>query len=286
MPLHSTSDSEQLQMAVNTVDGAGPPDKILCIEDNTGLCNALASILAHAGFQVTFVHDAGQATAFPKEDIDLILLDLGLPDRDGFDLLAELRQTGDTPIIVLTGNLQQEAKVRGLDLGADDYITKPFDQQEMLARIRSVLRRSARATAIAPTPGDRQEFQGWSICQRQRSLSSPDGVLVNLTVKEFDLLCVFINHAQEVLSRDMLMNAMAGITWDAMDRRIDVLVSRLRKKLAKHSPNGKDLVETVRCAGYRFTQKVRAVSAESFSERVAAGMLPVTHASPGIGRPQ
>ena len=273
-------------MAFNTVDGAGPPHKILCIEDNTGLCNALASILAHAGFQVSFVHDARQAAAFPKDDIDLILLDLGLPDRDGFDLLAELRKSADIPIIVLTGNLQQEAKVRGLELGADDYITKPFDQQEMLARIRSVLRRLTRTTAVRAEPADRLEFQGWSICQRQRNLTSPDGALVNLTVKEFDLLCVFINHAQEVLSRDMLMNAMAGITWDAMDRRIDVLVSRLRKKLAKHSANGKDLVETVRCAGYRFTQKVSAASAQPLPEPVVAGMLPVTHASPGTGRPQ
>lgn len=267
-------------MAVNTAEHGHPLHKILCVEDNTGLCTALASILAHAGFETAFVHDASQAVAYPKANVDLILLDLGLPDRDGFDLLAELRQEGDTPIIVLTGNLQQDAKVRGLELGADDYITKPFDQQEMLARIRSVLRRFARTATATPLREDRLQFQGWSVCQRQRSLSSPDGILVNLTVKEFDLLCVFINHAQQTLSRDMLMNAMAGMTWDAMDRRIDVLVSRLRKKLAKHSPTGKDLVETVRCAGYRFTQKVSAANAESYSEPVSTGMQQATHASP------
>ena len=196
-----------------------------------------------------------------------VLLDLMMPGEDGLSLARYIRQRSDIPIIMLTGKGDLIDRVVGLEAGADDYITKPFELREVLARIRTVMRRAApRPAPAAPAPaaaaadGAKEEvlvFQGWRLDLVRRELTRPTGEIVPLTAGEFDLLCAFARHPNRVLTRNQLIELVKGRDWAAYDRAIDTQVGRLRKKL-EADPANPTLIKTVRGGGYIFASAVKA----------------------------
>jgi two-component system OmpR family response regulator len=231
---------------------------ILIVDDDPRLCRALARYLRLEGYAVrTATSGREMRESLAAEKPDLVLLDLMLPDEDGFSLARELRSISNVAIIILTGKADTTDKVVGLELGADDYITKPFSDRELLARIRSVLRRASDAgrgqTELA---GSVACFAGWRLGLESYELMSPAGERVILTPHEFQLLSALVQHGSRVLTREAILELIAGREWSPEDRSVDVLVGKLRKKLEsdhQHPP----LIETVRGVGYRLATKVR-----------------------------
>ncbi len=225
----------------------------------------LADYLGDQGLRVTLAQDGREMWArLEQAPADVVLLDLVLPrGEDGLVLAAQLRARTDTPIIMLTGRGDVVDRVVGLEVGADDYLAKPFHLREVLARIRSVLRRTARpvakdATADAassPVPDGILEFEGWMIDLQRRQLADPRGRHVALTSGEYDLLLAFAENANRVLARDRLMSLAKGRDWEAYDRSIDAQVARLRRKV-ETDPKNPQLIKSVRGAGYIFVPKV------------------------------
>lgn len=186
------------------------------------------------------------------ESFDLLLLDVMLPDGDGLGICRDIRTTSRIPIILLTALADEGDRVLGLEMGADDYVTKPFSARELVARIRAVLRRSDdRVWVHARDTRDQLAFAGWQLSLSKRSLLNPHGVIVTLTGGEFDLLVALVSSPGRVLTRDLLLEMTKGRTADAYDRSIDVQLSRLRKKLGNP-----ELIKTVRGGGYQFTAEV------------------------------
>lgn len=189
---------------------------------------------------------------------DLVILDVRLPGEDGFSVVRELRMLRiRVAIIMLTGNATTVDKVTGLELGADDYVTKPFDERELLARVRSVLRRT-RNRQNPQHPGMEwatAKFFGWRLDVRARELTSPEGQRVHLTQYEFQLLSALVARPFHVLTRDEILSLIAGRDWSPYDRSIDVLVSKLRRKIDR-CPDDEPLIRTVRGVGYKFTADV------------------------------
>jgi DNA-binding response OmpR family regulator len=238
---------------------------ILVVDDEARIRTMLRRYLDGEGFKVS---EAADGTAMRRilegEAVDLVLLDLMMPGEDGLSLARYIRQRGQTPIIMLTGKGELIDRVAGLEAGADDYVGKPFHLREILARIRTVLRRvQPTAAAAAPTamaeptavPADILRFQGWQLDMLRRELRSPDGIVVPLTSGEFELLRVFAIHANRVLNRDQLMELVKGREWEAYDRAIDTQIVRLRKKI-EADPTNPGLIKTVRGAGYVFAAAV------------------------------
>jgi two-component system OmpR family response regulator len=192
-----------------------------------------------------------------KYPIDLVILDVMLQQEDGFSLCRQLRSSSSTPVIMLTAVADHTDRVVGLEVGADDYLTKPFDQRELLARVKAVLRRTGLAATTGKTSDTRPRmcFAGWTLDVVGRELRSPDNALVLLSGGEFDLLLAFVEHPRRVLSREQLIDLARGSTHVAFDRSIDVQVSRLRYKL-EHDPRNPSIIRTVRNAGYMFLPKV------------------------------
>ncbi len=192
-----------------------------------------------------------------RSKIDLVLLDIMLPGTDGLELCRRLRASQDIPVIMLTAVTANADRVIGLELGADDYICKPFDPRELVARIRSVLRRSKALPAGGrPETGSVYVFDDWSLDVVKRMLTSPSGALVDLTTGEFDLLHAFVEFPQRVLTRDQLLDIARGRSSVLFDRSIDVQVSRLRRKI-EADPQRPLLIKTVRGGGYLFTGRGR-----------------------------
>lgn len=193
-------------------------------------------------------------------DVDLITLDLTLGTESGLEIARNLRSRSDIPIIMVTGKGDLIDRVVGLELGADDYIAKPFHLREMLARVRTVLRRTGsqdKKTAAEPVQKEvKFRFDDWELNLTKRELREPGGVLCHLTTAEFDLLAVLIKRPGHVLSRDAIMDLLKGHDWAANDRAIDSQISRLRKKLGGDSES---LIKTIRGAGYSFTAKVTKI---------------------------
>lgn len=187
---------------------------------------------------------------------DLVILDLNLPGDSGLVLIEELRRDSAMPVIVLTGSGEVVDKVVGLELGADDYVTKPFELRELLARVRSVLRRAQPQTGNGR--GGVFVFADWRLNPTTRTLVSPAGAPVDLTTTEFNLLAVFVENAHKVLSRDRLLDLVHGRSAGPFDRSIDVQVGRLRRKI-ETSPKSPHLIKTVRGAGYLFAAKVTRI---------------------------
>ena len=186
----------------------------------------------------------------------LVLLDLLLPGEDGLTLARKLRATSNVAIIILTGKSDTVDKVAGLELGADDYMTKPFDERELLARIRSVLRRSGKEDeGRRRSEGTVARFAGWTLDLASYELTSPAGVPVRLTAHEFDLLAAFVDHPRRVLTRDGIMSLLSGRDRQPDDRSVDVLVGKLRKKI-EQDPASPRLIETVRGVGYKLNARV------------------------------
>lgn len=233
--------------------------RILVVDDDPRLREMLRRFLQQEGFTVALAADGG---AMRKElaarPFDLVLLDLVLPGEDGLALARELRSGSDMPIIILSGKGDTIDRVVGLELGADDYLPKPFHLRELLARVRTVLRRSGGRREEAPPPAVAEgqlAFEGWRIDPARRELRDPEGRTVELTSGEFELLLCFARHPQRVLTRDQIMDLTRGRDWSPLDRSIDNQVRRLRKKV-EADPDAPQLIKTVRGAGYVFTPSV------------------------------
>lgn len=230
---------------------------VLLVEDDDGMRVLVTHILRESGYRVTGCRSGAEMWALlPDLAIDLVLLDVMLPGASGFDLLKALRARGTVPVIMLSARNEEADRVLGLELGADDYVAKPFGRPELLARIRAVLRRSA----IAPTPvasarPDALAFGGWRLELRSRTLTDPEGAAVDLSGAEHDLLLVFLEHPGRVLGREQILEMSRGRLAAPSDRSVDTLVSRLRRKL--EPPEGTPpVIKTVRGSGYMMATKV------------------------------
>ncbi|MGF1527965.1 MAG: response regulator [Candidatus Competibacterales bacterium] len=227
--------------------------RILIVDDDPRICRLLARYLANEGFDAR--------TASNGEDMHrqlvaarphLVIMDLVLPEEDGFTLTREVQNHYDIPVIMLTGKDDTVEKVVGLELGADDYITKPFDQRELLARVRVVLRRYQKSLVPANNEVKIANFNNWVLNLSSQELLDPQGQQVHLTTHEFQLLAALVNSANRVLNRDQLMDLINGRDWNPVDRSIDVLVGKVRKKL-RDNPRSPSLIKTVRGEGYMLT---------------------------------
>ncbi len=233
---------------------------ILLVEDDPDISGPLAGFLGEKGFRTTVSASAEAATeVLGHHDVDLVLLDVMLPGEDGIALCRRLRATGGMRIIMLTALSEPTDKVIGLEVGADDYVTKPFDLRELLARIRALLRRAPIGGNVSRAPvGERVlRFAGFVFHPHRRFLRSPAGLRVPLTGAETDLLLIFCQNAQKILSREELISLTRGEGYAISTRSIDLLVSRLRRKLAGDDPLV-DLIRTMRTDGYAFQPDVSA----------------------------
>ncbi len=192
-----------------------------------------------------------------EESFDLIILDLMLPGEDGLSLLRRLRADSNTPVIMLTAMGEETDRILGLEMGADDYISKPFNSRELLARIKSVLRRASMSDDTSSNAKTiRAEFSNWVLNFQQRHLTSPEGVVIPLSDGEFQLLKVFIDNSGRTLSREQLLNLTQGRESDSFDRSIDVLVGCIRKRLDE-TPKNLKILHAVRSEGYLFSPLVK-----------------------------
>ena len=217
----------------------------------------ITRILQENGFRVTGVRNGHEMwEALERLPIDLVLLDVMLPGTGGMDLCRSLRGRSSIPIIIVTARGSETDRVLGLELGADDYLPKPFSGAELVARIRAVLRRSRMLAAEpAVARGRRLHFVGWALDLARRELADPDGAAVDLSGAEYDTLLAFLEHPQRVLGRDHLLELSRNRLGDVADRSVDVLVSRLRKKI-ETGPADQPIIKTVRGAGYMFVPDV------------------------------
>ncbi len=235
------------------------PLHIAILDDELEITQLLATYLESRGFRVTQTHRGAELLALMAADTPaLVLLDLGLPGEDGLSIARRLREGWTCGLVIVTGRGDAVDKIVGLEVGADDYVTKPFDLRELLARITAVLRRTAGATpspaaAAAPVGAAperrRLQFAGWEVDVALRSLTNPQGEPVSLTTGEFDLLRMFAEHPGHVLSRDFLLEQTRGRGAAPFDRTIDVQVGRLRKKLGDDVDDPR-IIKAVRGAGY------------------------------------
>lgn len=235
------------------------PQRILVVDDDPEIGALLSRYLSGVGFAVAVASDGAQLRAQLQESaIDLMLLDLGLPDEDGLSLLRQFRDSWKGPVIVISGRGDSVEKVIGLELGADDYVAKPFDLRELLARIRSVLRR---AVPAAPAPEANREVRRLRFDQFELDLASHrltrGDVEVPLTTGEFRLLRALLSRAHQVLSRDELMSALHGREAGPFDRAIDMQLGRLRRKLGDSAARPR-LIKAVRGEGYLFAADVES----------------------------
>ncbi len=238
---------------------------VLVVDDEARIRTMLRRYLTGEGFRVSEAGDgAAMRAALENEAVDLVLLDLVMPGEDGLSLARHIRQRSETPIIMLTGKGDLIDRVVGLEAGADDYITKPFELREILARIRTVMRRARPQPAAdaKPVPAVNDEaseilaFEGWRLDLIKRELTKPGGAVVPLTAGEFELLRVLACHPNRVLNRAQLLDLVKGRDWAAYDRAVDTQIGRLRKKL-EPDPSHPTLVKTVRGGGYIFAATVK-----------------------------
>ena len=233
------------------------PTRALIVDDDREICALLCTYLADFGIEARGVHDgAAMRRAIAEQTPDVIILDLMLPGEDGLTLCRQLRTNGNIPVIMLTARGEPADRVVGLELGADDYVVKPFDPRELVARVHTVLRR-ARGDGKPAGAGEseRISFEGWSLDVGTRQLTTPRQMVVPLSNAEFRLLWTFIERPRRVLNRDQLMDAARGQSSTAYDRSIDLLVSRLRQKL-DDDPRDPKLLKTVRGEGYLFDARI------------------------------
>ena len=233
---------------------------ILVVDDDREIRDLLSRFLSKHGYRVSTAADGrDMRKALDGAGIDLVVLDLMLPGEDGLTLCRNLRAQSDLPVIMLTAMGEETDRIIGLEMGADDYLAKPFNPRELLARIKAVLRRAEGLPR--PRQGDPEDagpvliFAGWRFDPEARELVSPEGVVVPLSGGEFELLAAFVSHPQRVLSRDQLLDMARGRDAQPFDRSVDVQVSRLRRKI-ESDPGEPTLIKTVRGGGYLFTPAV------------------------------
>jgi two-component system, OmpR family, response regulator len=228
---------------------------IIVVEDDPALRTLTARALQQNGYHVRTASSAAEFWASQDEvAADLILLDIMLPGTDGLELCRQIRQTGQVPIIFISARGDEADRVVGLELGADDYLPKPFGTRELLARVRAVLRRGRLDGRHGGARPAQARFDGWTVDFPRRHVLSPAGALVELTGAEFDLLSSFLDNPQRVIARERLIELSRTRLGDASDRSIDVLVSRLRRKLS--TSGGQAPIITVRGVGYMFNTPV------------------------------
>ena len=230
-----------------------PVIHIAVLDDEAEITRLLANYLQAQGFRVSQIHDGRSLLRLMADDpAQLVLLDLCLPGEDGFSIARRLRERWRCGLVIVTGRGDAVDKVVGLEIGADDYVTKPFDLRELLARVKAVLRRThgdAEAVSTGPAARLKHRFAGWELDVAARRLLDPERREVALTSGEFDLLSTFVDHAGRVLSRDFLLEQTRGREAAPFDRTIDVQVGRLRKKLENDSDDPQ-IIKSVRGAGY------------------------------------
>jgi two-component system OmpR family response regulator len=234
---------------------------LLIVDDDREICALLTKFMVRHGYRAS---SAGNGPAMMKaiEDarIDLVVLDLMLPGEDGLSLCRRIRSVSTLPIIMLTAMGEEMDRIIGLEMGADDYLAKPFNPRELLARIKAVLRRAGTARAATSPAGRVLAFHGWRLDTARRQLFSPEDMLVPLRAGEYELLLAFVDHPQRVLSRDQLLDLARGRNASAYDRSVDVQVSRLRRKIEPDAAEPR-LIQTVRGGGYIFSAVVEATGA-------------------------
>ena len=228
---------------------------ILVVDDDPKVRALLRRCFEGEGFAVSEAKDGRELLAqLERYPVSLITLDLNLGGENGLDLARQVRKERNVPIIMLTGKGDAIDRVVGLELGADDYLVKPFELRELLARVRAVLRRSGTATTHERS-GQRFRFEGWVLDVNRRDLSRANGEALDLTTSEFNLLEAFVKRPHRVLSRDDIMDLLKGQDWSPLDRSIDNLIARLRKKV-EPDPDHPRLIKTVRGIGYTFAANV------------------------------
>lgn len=230
---------------------------VLLVEDDPELSRLLVDVLSDNGFRASAARSAWEMDGFlSREPVDLIILDLMLPGEDGLSICRRLRAASDIPIIMATARGEDVDRIIGLEIGADDYVHKPFNSRELIARIRALLRRARSGMAAGRENGKSLQFEGWTIDPATRRLHDPDGVRVALTSLEFDLLLTFCRNFGRILSREQLIESVHGGRVGQIDRSIDVHVSRIRQKV-ELNPRDPTMIKTVRLGGYMFTPAVR-----------------------------
>ena len=227
------------------------------MDDDLEVLALLKKFFVQHGYSVEVATEGTSLwSAMERQAPDLIILDLMLPGENGLTLCQRLRQQYSTPVIMLTAMSELSDRVVGLEMGADDYLGKPFDARELLARVRAVLRRAGENRPLTgQMPRPLIKFADWQLDLTRRELRSPDQVMIPLSAGEFDLLLVFVEHPQRILTRELLLDLARGRSHEAFDRSIDVQVSRLRRKLEFDSKRV-EMIRTVRNVGYLFTPSV------------------------------
>jgi two-component system OmpR family response regulator len=234
------------------------PQRLLVVDDDRALARTIENYLEDAGFEVDVAADAASARKqLAQHSYDMAIIDLGLPGEDGLSLTRSLREQGDFGLLILTGRQDATDRIVGLEIGADDYVMKPVELRELLARVRSILRRSARGNGgVRRGPADKLlRFGEWTADLASRTLVRGDGEKVDLTTSEFELLVAFLTHPQRVLTRDQILDLTRGREAGPFDRSVDVMVGRLRKKI-EADPENPSLIKTMHGVGYLFVANV------------------------------
>ena len=220
---------------------------ILIIDDDIELTSLINEFLNNYNFKIEISHNPVEGLKkLEKNEFDLLILDIMLPEMDGFQVLTKIRQTSTIPIIMLTARGKVSDRITGLELGADDYLPKPFEPKELLARIQSIIRRTASPESMV----DELKFNDLVINKFKQEVCL-DNQLINLSTTEFDALVLFVENPGKTLDREFLVENLRGITWQSYDRSVDVLVSRLRNKL-KETPEKTRFIKTIHGVGYKF----------------------------------
>ena len=234
--------------------------RIAVVEDDPEISRMMVSYMLEHGFEVAAARSGRDLDRVMSDSkIDCVILDVGLPGEDGLSICRRLRGKSSVPIIMVTGRGTDTDRIVGLELGADDYLPKPFNPRELLARVRAVMRRSVPAQPPEAEAPRTLMFEGWRLDMARRQLFSPDGMPRSLTSGEFNVLSLFCQHSRKVLSRDDLLELLHGRAAAVFDRSIDVQISRLRRKI---ETNLKDpaFIKTVRYGGYFFTPLVTTMA--------------------------
>lgn len=233
---------------------------VLIVEDDAEIAELISRYLENNGMAVTRIASGETVDAkLAAGDFDILILDLNLPGEDGLSICRRVRATHDIPIIIVTAQGEDVDKILGLEMGADDYVVKPFNSRELLARVRAVLRRTGPQSRVEAGPSNQTfQFLGWRINLLAREVVSPSGMKVAMTGAEFDLLHAFCENPNRVLTRDQLINMTHGPTAGPFERSIDVLISRLRQKLEK-DPKNPAIIQTVRSEGYMLSAPVARI---------------------------
>ncbi|NQV83075.1 MAG: response regulator [Rhodospirillales bacterium] len=234
-----------------------PSAKILVVDDDSDVRDIVERCLVDAGYKVWTCGEGGVVLDLIQEhNINLAIVDLVLPDTDGLTLTRSLKEHSTIGVIILSGRGDTTEKIIGLEIGADDYLAKPFEPRELLARVRSVLRRLVQSSPTASTAETTAfTFEGWSLDISARTLTSPEGQPIELSSGEFNLLKAFVEHPNRVLSRDQLLDFTHANDTPAFDRSVDVRVGRVRKKI-EPDPQNPQFIKTIRNSGYMFAANV------------------------------